>query len=193
MHTLHYLVEQYGLIAVFFGCVAEGESAALLAGFFAHQSVFSLWKAFAAAACGAFLGDSILFMLGRLFENHPFVQRMRQKPGFARADALIRGYPHLFVFFNRYVYGLRTIGGIAAGLSGISMPMFLLLNACSSMVWAALFMSLGYFFGFGAEQIIGAALLKHERLLVGFGIAIAVAIVAALVAHRVAKRYREKR
>ena len=33
--TLHWLVARYGLIAVFLGCVAEGESAAILGGFFA--------------------------------------------------------------------------------------------------------------------------------------------------------------
>ncbi|TIN07946.1 MAG: DedA family protein, partial [Mesorhizobium sp.] len=44
--AIHRLIEQYGLIAVFFGCVAEGESAAILGGFFAHQHIFVLWQAF---------------------------------------------------------------------------------------------------------------------------------------------------
>ena len=45
-HDLHQLVARYGLIAVFLGCVAEGESAAILGGFFAHQKVFVPWQAF---------------------------------------------------------------------------------------------------------------------------------------------------
>ena len=61
--AIHNLIEQYGLIAVFLGCVAEGESAALLGGFFAHQHVFVLWQAFLAAAIGAFVGDTLLLHL----------------------------------------------------------------------------------------------------------------------------------
>ncbi|TIT47170.1 MAG: DedA family protein, partial [Mesorhizobium sp.] len=45
--AIHHFIEQYGLLAVFLGCVAEGESAAILGGFFAHQHVFVLWHAFA--------------------------------------------------------------------------------------------------------------------------------------------------
>ena len=40
--TLHWLVARYGLIAVFLGCVAEGESAAILGGFFADGVGFDL-------------------------------------------------------------------------------------------------------------------------------------------------------
>jgi len=62
---IHYLIEQYGLIAVFLGCVAEGESAAILGGFFAHQHLFVLWHTILAAALGAFAGDTLFFILGR--------------------------------------------------------------------------------------------------------------------------------
>ena len=84
---------------------------------------------------------------------------------------------------NRFIYGMRLVGGVAAGLSGISLPRFLVLNAASSALWAGLFVSLGYFFGIGAEQILGKALLRHEKLFIGLGVGIAVAVAAALVAH----------
>jgi membrane protein DedA with SNARE-associated domain len=51
---IHHLVERYGLIAVFVGCMAEGESAAILGGFFAHQQIFVSWQAWLAAFLGAF-------------------------------------------------------------------------------------------------------------------------------------------
>ncbi len=83
--TFHWLIARYGLIAVFLGCVAEGESAAILGGFFAHQKVFELWQTFAVAFAGSFVGDTLLFLVGRRFSNHPLVARMRRKPGFAHA------------------------------------------------------------------------------------------------------------
>ncbi|BAV45635.1 DedA family protein [Mesorhizobium sp. 113-1-2] len=190
--AIHHFIEQYGLLAVFLGCVAEGESAAILGGFFAHQHIFVLWHAFVAAALGAFLGDTGFFMLGRSFADHRYVVRLRRRPGFRRAYRLLNTHPNIFVLSNRYVYGMRLVGGIAAGLSTIAAPRFVILNAISSVIWAVLFSSIGYVFGLGAEHFVGQAFLRHERLLIGLGIGLTVAILAWLIARHIAKRERAK-
>ncbi|TPL92032.1 DedA family protein [Mesorhizobium sp. B2-3-10] len=190
--AIHHFIEQYGLLAVFLGCVAEGESAAILGGFFAHQHVFVLWHAFVAAALGAFAGDTFFFILGRSFADNRHVVRLRRRPGFRRAYRLLNTHPNIFVLSNRYVYGMRLVGGIAAGLSTIAAPRFIILNAISSVIWAVLFSTIGYVFGLGAEQLIGQALMQHKRLFVGLGIGLAVAVLAWLVARHVAKRERDK-
>ncbi|MER9327434.1 DedA family protein [Mesorhizobium sp. M0488] len=189
---VHDFIDQYGLIAVFLGCVAEGESAAILGGFFAHQHVFVLWHAYVVAALGAFIGDTSFFILGRRFADHRYVVRLRKRPGFRRAYRLLNTHPNIFVLSNRYVYGMRLVGGVAAGLSTIAVPRFILLNAISSAVWAVLFSTIGYFFGLGAERLIGQALVRHERLLIGLGIGLAVAVLAWLFAHHIAKKERGK-
>ncbi|MBZ9738477.1 MULTISPECIES: DedA family protein [unclassified Mesorhizobium] len=188
--AIHHFIEQYGLLAVFLGCVAEGESAAILGGFFAHQHVFVLWHAFVAAALGAFVGDTFFFILGRSFADNRHVVRLRRRPGFRRAYRLLNTHPNIFVLSNRYVYGMRLVGGVAAGLSTIAAPRFVILNAISSVIWAMLFSTIGYVFGLGAEQLIGQALMRHERLFVGLGIALAVAVLAWLVGRHLAKRER---
>lgn len=190
--TIHHLIEQYGLIAVFLGCVAEGESAAILGGFFAHQQVFVLWQTFLAAFLGAFAGDTCFFTLGRSFADHPYVVRFRKRPGFRRAYRLLNTHPNIFVLTNRYIYGMRLVGGIAAGLSTVSVARFVILNAISSAVWAALFSSLGYVFGLGAERMVGQAFARHERLLIALAVGIAVAVIAWLVAHHFAGKERAK-
>lgn len=186
--TLHWLVEQYGLLAVFLGCMAEGESAAILGGFFAHQGVFVPWQAFSVAAVGAFLGDTLFYLAGRYFAGSSFVNGLRGRPGFSHVLGLVRDHPAKFVMLNRYAYGFRLIGGVASGLADIAVPKFLALNAVSSLVWAALFGTIGWFFGLGAEQLLGRALHDHHRLVIGLGIGIAVAVVAGLVAHHHARR-----
>ncbi|MGX7873022.1 DedA family protein [Mesorhizobium sp. ORM6] len=188
--TIHHFIEQYGLLAVFLGCVAEGESAAILGGFFAHQHIFVLWHAFAAAALGAFVGDTSFFILGRSFADNRQVVRMRRRPGFRRAYRLLNTHPNIFVLSNRYVYGMRLVGGVAAGLSTIATPRFVILNAISSVIWAVLFSTIGYVFGLGAEHLIGQALMRHERLFVGLGIGLTVAVLAWLVARHIARRER---
>ena len=191
-NAIHHLIEQYGLLAVFLGCVAEGESAAILGGFFAHQQVFVPWHAFLAAALGAFVGDTFFFILGRSFADHPYVVRLRARPGFRRAYRLLNTHPNIFVLSNRYVYGMRLVGGIAAGLSRITVQRFVILNAISSVIWAVLFGTIGYVFGLGAEHIIGQALAHHERLLIALAIGLTVAILAWFVARHVAKKERAR-
>lgn len=189
---IHLLIERYGLIAVFLGCVAEGESAAILSGFLSHQAVFVPWQAFAAASLGAFAGDTFAFMLGRRFSHHPIVERMRDRPGFAQAYRLVQAHPNLFVLTNRFIYGLRMIGGVAAGFSTIPMRRFVLLNALSSLVWAALFCTIGYVFGFGIERVVGNEIVTHRRLLIALALLVGVALTGWLVARHAAAS-RQKR
>jgi membrane protein DedA with SNARE-associated domain len=185
---IHLLVERYGLIAVFAGCIAEGESIALLAGFFAHQHLFATWAAFGATFLGAFVGDVFFFLAGRRLSERPFVEKIKHRPGFSHALRLANTYPKSFVILNRYAYGMRLVGAVATGFTNLNWTTFIALNAVSSLIWSALFFGVGYVFGLGAEQIIGAELEKHERLLVGLALGLAVAIIAALIAHRLAKR-----
>ena len=131
------------------GCLFEGETAAIVAGFFAHQSVFVPWQAYAATALGAFGGDTMFFLTGRYFSDHALVRRMRSKPGFSHAYEFVQSHPNTFVFSNRYVYGMRLLGGIVAGLSNISFPRFACINALSSLLWAALFVGAGIFLRVG--------------------------------------------
>ncbi len=152
IENIHDLIVQYGLVAVFIGCIFEGETAAIVAGFFAHQSVFVPWQAYAATAVGAFGGDTMFFLIGRFFSDHPLVQRIRARPGFRHAYELVQSHPNTFVFSNRYVYGMRLLGGVVAGLSNIALPRFVCINAASSLLWAAIFCGLGYFFGSGCRK-----------------------------------------
>src|SRR5690606_5879401 len=135
------------------------------AGFFAHQAVFVPWQAFLAVFLGAFGGDAAFFLAGRRFSDRPFVQRLKERPGFDRAFDLLQRHPALYVIGNRYAYGFRLVGGVAAGLSSIPAPLFIVLNAISAVIWTMLFGGIGYVFGLGAEQILGAELYKHQRLL----------------------------
>ena len=65
-----------------------------------------------------------------------------------------------------------------------------MLNAISAAVWAALFSGLGYVFGAGAQQIIGRALLHHERVLVALAIGLVIFAIAFAVARTLIRRER---
>lgn len=165
--TIHNLIEQYGLFAIFLGCVAEGESAAIAGGFFAHQRVLVGWQVVLAAFVGSFLGDTLFFLVGKYFSTSQFVQKLQRQPAFAYACRMVRSYPTPYVLLNRYVYGFRLIGGVVAGLSDIGFLKFTALNGIAAAIWACLFVTIGYVFGAGAEQVIGASFAQHERLIFG--------------------------
>lgn len=188
MEALTALIAKYGLLAVFLGCLAEGESIAIVGGFFAHQGVLPLWATFATAALGAFLGDTLLFLVGRHAAGWRWVAGLRGKPGFSHALELAGRRPRSFVFFNRYVYGMRLIGGVAAGIAGIPWRILLVWNALSSLIWASLFLAIGWFFGLSAEALLGEALRTHQRLIIGLVILAAFVAFGFIVARRVRRR-----
>ncbi|MHB2265156.1 DedA family protein [Aliihoeflea sp. PC F10.4] len=182
------LIGRFGLFALFIGCVVEGETAALAAGFLAHQKLVNLFATFPAVFAGALIGDTAMFLAGRRWANHSFVRKLRERPGFSHAARLVRTHPNSFVFFNRYIYGMRTVGAVTAGLSDIPVARYVTVNAASCVLWTFLFVGLGYFIGLGAERFVGGELRSHEKLI---GAAVLILISAAafsLISRRVRGR-----
>lgn len=178
--SLTEFVQQYGLLAIFGGCIAEGESFAIMGGFLSHQGFFAPLNTYCVMFLGAFLGDTFLYLAGRFLSTSSWVDGIKQRPGFGRIFALVRTHPVKFIMLNRYAYGFRLIGGVASGLAKIAAPKFVALNALSSAIWAALFGGIGWFFGLGLEALIDRELHDHRKLIIGIAIGIVIAIVSAM-------------
>ncbi|MET0169427.1 MAG: DedA family protein [Aliihoeflea sp.] len=187
-HLVTELIGRFGLFAVFLGCVFEGETAALGAGFLAHQNLVNLVGTFPAVFAGALAGDTAMFLAGRRWASHPFVQRLRQRPGFAQATNLVNTHPNSFVFFNRYIYGMRTIGAVTAGLSDIPVARYVAISAISCALWTAVFVGLGYFVGLGVERFVGGELRAHEKLIAAALLIATSALAFTLISRRVRGR-----
>jgi len=125
-----------------------------------------------------------MFLAGRRWASHPFVGKLRDRPGFARAARLVNAHPTSFVFFNRYVYGMRTIGAVTAGLSGIPVARYMIVSAVSCALWTLLFVGLGYFVGLGVERFVGGELRTHEKLIAAALLMAACALAFTLISRR---------
>ena len=76
-HPFYDLIGQYGLYAVFFLTILEGDITLLLAGVLAHSHFFdkyfldgySFLKVLAAGTLGGVAGDNIAYVLGRGFSK----------------------------------------------------------------------------------------------------------------------------
>ena len=168
--SIETLIAQYGLIAVFIGAGLEGETAAVVGGVIAHEGLIPLPAAIAAAAIGSFVADQGFFAFGRHFRDHPRVRRFAEKPGFARALDTFERYPVGFIFAFRFLYGLRTVSPVAIGTTQVRSRTFLIVNAAAAAVWGTLFVSLGYIFGQGFEDLLHRVKARGHPLLVLIGV-----------------------
>ena len=64
-------------------------------------------------------------------------------------------HPDGFILSLRFLYGLRTVGPIALGVSNVPAPRFLVLNVVAAAIWAVCFSLLGYLFGQTIESLLG--------------------------------------
>ena len=170
------LIQQYGYLAVFVGSVLEGETLLVLAGLAAHRGYLSLQWVIAIAATGAFLGDQICFITGRYFGRRVLVRWPRLEPSIARADALLARRRGAFIVVGlRFIYGLRTAGVLAIGMSRMHWLRFASLNLLGALLWAPIVAGGGYLLGNAVEP-----LLEHARF-AEYGVFAAVAVVGVTV------------
>ena len=100
------------------------------------------------AIAGAILGDNLGFFIGRNGGR-----RLAEKYGSAigLTPARLAGFDRYFerhgaktVFAARFITGLRVVGAILAGSSGLQWRTFLLYNAAGAVVWCSTVGGAGY-------------------------------------------------
>nr|WP_210345311.1 DedA family protein [Jiella flava] len=170
------LIAQFGPVIVLIGTFFEGEVFAIIGGFLAYRGAYPLEMMIALAFTGSFFGDLSVFLFARFFSNHRWVMVWREKPRFAKALGLVERYQAYFVIVNRYVYGLRMPGLVALGLSRLSIIRFLVLNFVGAGLWAGIFTTIGFVFGYSIWSVF-ANLQLFER-----GAVIVLAVLAVLLA-----------
>ncbi len=156
-HPFYELIGDYGLIAVFFLAMIEGDMTLLLAGVLAHSGFFgdySFAKVLCAGALGGVASDNVAYVMGRGFGKtvrdfrfyrlaRPRLERLTEKFG-----------PHS-IFLSKYIYGLRWASCVFYGVGRMTYLRFLPLAFASCCVWAALLSGAGYFFSGAITQLIG--------------------------------------
>jgi len=141
------LVTQFGYWALFAGTFFEGETLLAMGGFAAERGYLRLPLVLAVGFAGTILGDNFYFLLGRYW-GAPILARMTSWQRRAqRVAGLLRRYDTAFIVGFRFLYGLRTVSPFIIGMSGVSVPRFVVLNLVSAAVWTAAVGGLGYVFG----------------------------------------------
>lgn len=148
------IIRRYGLWAVFFGTMIEGDLTLLLAGVLARAGLFSFEEAFVVGTAGGFVGDSITYWIGSRFRGRANTMKfyIKAKP---RVEKLMQKFGIASVFIVKFVYGLRTTSALFWGIAHFGKVRFLVLTLVSCVVWVGVLAGLGFTFATGVEKLIG--------------------------------------
>ena len=116
-----------------------------------HTSTVILHVSIVIAAVANTLGDSLLFYMSRYNKAQmmPYIEKHKRK--LALSNVLMKRYGDKIIFFQKYLYGIKTLIPLAIGLTRYSFAKFNFVNAVSSVIWAV---SLGYASYYAGESII---------------------------------------
>jgi membrane protein DedA with SNARE-associated domain len=157
--TLGELITSHGYWLLALGCLLEGETVLLLAGFAAHRGYLNPLGVVAVASAAGFVGDQFFFWLGRRHGERVLARRPAWARQAERVNALVQRWDAAFIVGVRFAYGLRVAGPVLMGASAMPARRFALFNALGAVIWAVLVGGLGWVFGGAAQALLGE--LRH--------------------------------
>lgn len=149
------LIQHYGYLAVAVGTFLEGETILLMAGVAAYRGHLVLPTVIVVGTIASFFGDQLYFYVGRRYGTALLVRFPSVHARAARAKALLEKHHLPLILSIRFLYGLRIVGPIAIGMSGVPWLRFLLLNLIGAVVWAMVIAGAGYGFGQALVYLLG--------------------------------------
>ncbi|MGQ0762951.1 MAG: DedA family protein [Acidobacteriota bacterium] len=171
LEFLSQLIEQYGLYAVFFLVMIEGDITLLMAGVLAHSAFFgdSATASFARVLLWGTLGgvasDNLAYLAGRAFgktvRNFRFYRGSKE-----RLQRLTNRFGTLSIFLSKYIYGLRWASCTFYGVAHMPYLRFLLLSLASCFVWVLILSGIGFFFSTAVMGLLGDFRRLGKALLV---------------------------
>ena len=126
-----------------------GDSLLFAAGAFAAAGALNVMWVFAVIAIAAILGDTVNYSIGKYlgskaFEKYP---KVFKKGYLDKTHKFYGKYGNKTIVLARFVPIVRTFAPFVAGVGKMEYANFLIYNIIGGIVWAALFVFGGYYFG----------------------------------------------
>jgi membrane protein DedA with SNARE-associated domain len=125
------------------------------AGLLASAGVITIQLAFWACFIGIYVGDSALYLIGRVFGRRalqwPWIQRLLPPHKQAKAERWFQRNGITTVFLARFLPGTRLTIYLSAGLLGASPKLFLGLTFLAALIWTPALLALTFYSG---EQVM---------------------------------------
>jgi len=126
-----------------------GDSLLFASGAFAALGTLNIWVLFVTLALAAILGDTVNYWLGHYIGPKVFTMNSRwlKREYLERTQAFYDKYGGKTIFLARFIPIIRTFAPFVAGVGNMRYGYFLTYNVIGGIVWTALFLFGGYFFG----------------------------------------------
>lgn len=179
MHTVKFLtalVEHHQALVyflIFFGIVFEGEITLISAGILIHLGALNLPLTVALVLLGSLVKTFYCYYLGKAIYS-----RWHTKKIFKYIEKRVHYYfPHFrakpfwSIFISKFIMWLNFSVIVFSGYSKVNFRTYLKAEFLSTIIWAPLLLSLGYFFSYtaiGISREIGQFLLIIALFTLGF-------------------------
>ncbi len=129
-------LETYGYIVLFLYSFGGGFLALMGAGVLSYTGHMDLSTSILIAFIANFIGDLVLFYMGRYNKKDVMVYIHKHKRKLALSHILMKKHGSWVIFMQKYVYGIKTLIPLAIGLTKYDIKKFTVLNFFASAIWA---------------------------------------------------------
>ena len=126
-----------------------GDSLLFAAGSFAAIGALKVFWVFIVVAIAAILGDTLNYSIGKFLGSKAFVKypKIFKKEYLDKTQNFYSKYGNKAIVFGRFVPIVRTFAPFVAGVGKMKYSKFLMYNIVGGIIWTALFVFGGYYFG----------------------------------------------
>ncbi len=161
----HHFLVPWGYVVVFIASILEampilgsfipGHSIVILGGFFSKLHYLRLWRVIILATLGAFIGDSISYILGKKY-GYSFIKKYGKYISFknkhyTRLKSLVLKHTGKTLIISRFNPFSRAFAPFIAGASKVKSYSFFVYAFMGAVSWASISVLLGYIFGASYE------------------------------------------
>ncbi len=123
-----------------------GDSLLFVSGALATSGALNVWALFFVFWAAAVAGDSVNYFLGKSLGKKAFEKWLKPEH-LQRTETFFHKYGAKTIVLARFIPVIRTFAPFVAGIGRMDYGTFLAYNVIGGLLWTALFVFAGYFFG----------------------------------------------
>lgn len=123
-----------------------GDSLLFISGTFAATDSLNVYLLFLLLSIAAILGDTLNYWIGHYFGEKVFIRFIKQEH-LERTKLFFDHHGKKTVMLARFIPIIRTFAPFVAGVGKMNYFTFLIYNVVGGVVWVALFVFSGFYFG----------------------------------------------